>query len=76
MMNAHNLGLQLGGRAGDQPGDPGRELAPDKIKLLHSKAIKGSIYPEICFSQSSQCYHMDLRAGNKRALPRSLAARV
>lgn len=67
MMNVHNLeGLQLLEELGISRVILGRELALDEIKLLHSKTqleLEYFTHGDMCFCQSSQCYHSGMLFG-------------
>jgi putative protease len=67
MMNAHNLeGLQLLEELGITRVILGRELTLDDIKLIHSKTsleLEYFTHGDMCFAQSSQCYHSGMLFG-------------
>lgn len=67
MMNAHNLeGLQLLEELGISRVILGRELSLSDIKLLHSRTsleLEYFTHGDMCFSQSSQCYHSGMVFG-------------
>ncbi len=67
MMNVHNLeGLQLLEEQGISRVILGRELTLDDIKLLHSKTsleLEYFTHGDMCFAQSSQCYHSGMVFG-------------
>lgn len=67
MMNAHNLeGLQLLEELGISRVILGRELTLDDIKLLHGRTsleLEYFTHGDMCFAQSSQCYHSGMIFG-------------
>lgn len=67
MMNAHNLeGLQLLEELGITRVILGRELTLDDIKLIHSRTsmeLEYFTHGDMCFAQSSQCYHSGMLFG-------------
>ncbi|MDD4360332.1 MAG: U32 family peptidase [Syntrophaceticus sp.] len=67
MMNVHNLeSIQLLEELGLTRVILGRELTLDDIKLIHNKTsleLEYFTHGDMCFSQSSQCYHSGMLFG-------------